>query len=87
MFVVYVMCKGKVPEHTVSLAQQVKSSLWLIVFYALIILFSWLGSFAGLNVIGHPWDTAMVAAMSLGIYYWGARSCLPQANFSGDEEE
>ena len=32
MFVVYVMCKGKVPEHTVSLAQQVKSSLWLIAF-------------------------------------------------------
>ncbi|HBY0202989.1 TPA: amino acid permease [Klebsiella pneumoniae] len=27
-----------------------------------------------------------MAAMSLGIYYWGARSCLPQANFSGDEE-
>lgn len=23
----------------------------------------------------------------VGIYYWGARSCLPQANFSGDEEE
>ena len=32
MFVVYVMCKGKVSEHTVSPAQQVKSSLWLIVF-------------------------------------------------------
>jgi hypothetical protein len=44
-------------------------------FYALIILFSWLGSFGGLNVIGHPWDTVLVAAMSLGIYYWGARSC------------
>ena len=28
-----------------------------------------------------------MAAMSLGIYYCGARSCLPQANFSGDEEE
>ncbi|HBX3304685.1 TPA: amino acid permease [Klebsiella pneumoniae] len=28
-----------------------------------------------------------MAAMSLGIYYWGARSCLPQANFNGDEEE
>jgi hypothetical protein len=37
-------------------------------------------------VIGHPRDTVLVAAMSLGIYYWGARSCLP-ANFSGDEEE
>ncbi len=31
--------------------------------------------------------TFRMAAMSLGIYYWGARSCLPQANFSGDEEE
>ena len=31
--------------------------------------------------------TSWMAAMSLGIYYWGARSCLPQANFSGDEEE
>jgi predicted Abi (CAAX) family protease len=31
----------------VSLAQQVKSSLWLIAFYALIMLFSWLGSFGG----------------------------------------
>ncbi len=31
--------------------------------------------------------TSRMAAMSLGIYYWGARSCLPQANFSGDEEE
>lgn len=73
MFVVYVMCKGKVPEHTVSLAQQVKSSLWLIVFYALIILFSWLGSFGGLNVIGHPWDTVLVAAMSWG-FTTGARA-------------
>lgn len=87
MFVVYILCKGKVPVHTVSLAQQVKSSLWLIVFYALIMLFSWLGSFGGTNEIPHPWDTVLVAVMSLAIYYWGARSCLPQANFSGDEEE
>jgi amino acid transporter len=87
MFVVYVLCKSKVPVHTVSLAQQVKSSLWLIAFYALIMLFSWLGSFGGTGVIGHPWDTVLVAVMSLGIYYWGERTCLPQANFTGDEEE
>ena len=54
---------------------------------ALIMLFSWLGSFGGTNEIPHPWDTVLVAVMSLAIYYWGARSCLPQANFSGDEEE
>jgi amino acid transporter len=87
MFVVYVLCKSKVPVHTVSLAQQVKSSLWLIAFYALIMLFSWLGSFGGSGVIAHPWDTVIVAVMSLGIYYWGERTCLPQANFTGDEEE
>ncbi|KAE9798247.1 aspartate:proton symporter, partial [Escherichia coli] len=87
MFVVYVLCKSKVPVHTVSLAQQVKSSLWLIAFYALIMLFSWLGSFGGTGVIGHPWDTVVVAVMSLGIYYWGERTCLPRANFTGDEEE
>lgn len=51
MFVVYVMCKGKVPEHTVSLAQQVKSSLWLIAFYALIILFSGWAASAGLMLL------------------------------------
>lgn len=47
----------------------------------------WLGSFGGSGVIGHPWDTVVVAVMSLGIYYWGERTCLPQANFTGDEEE
>lgn len=47
----------------------------------------WLGSFGGTGVIGHPWDTVVVAVMSLGIYYWGERTCLPRANFTGDEEE
>lgn len=87
MFVVYVTCKDKASEHTVSLAQQVKSSLWPIVFYALTILFLWLDSFDGLNVIDYPWDTVLVAAILLGIYYWGACGCLPQANLSGDKEE
>lgn len=87
MFVIYVLCKSKVPVHAVSLAQQVKSSLWLIAFYVLIMLFSWLGSFGGMGVIAHPWDTVVVIVMSLGIFYWGERTCLPQANFAGDEEE
>jgi hypothetical protein len=40
----------------------VRSSAWLIGFYAVTILLSWLGSFGGLGVIGHPFDTVVVAA-------------------------
>jgi amino acid transporter len=47
MFVVYVLCKSKVPVHTVSLAQQVKSSLWLNRFLRADYAFLWLGSFGG----------------------------------------
>ncbi|MBD8451591.1 amino acid permease [Serratia rubidaea] len=28
-----------------------------------------------------------MAVIALAIYYWGAYTCLPQANFVGDEEE
>ncbi|MBI6183914.1 aspartate:proton symporter, partial [Serratia proteamaculans] len=87
MFVVYILFKNKVPTHAVSLKQQIWSSLWLIAFYALIIVASYLGSFGGINAIGHPWDTITVAVIALAIYYWGAYTCLPQANFAGDEEE
>jgi len=87
MFVVYILFKNKVPTHAVSLKQQIWSSLWLIAFYALIIIASYLGSFGGINAIGHPWDTITVAVIALAIYYWGAYTCLPRANFAGDEEE
>ena len=87
MFVVYILFKNKVPTHAVSLKQQIWSSLWLIAFYGLIIVASYLGSFGGINAIGHPWDTITVAVIALAIYYWGAYTCLPQANFAGDEEE
>ncbi|NUU64977.1 APC family permease [Enterobacteriaceae bacterium BIT-l23] len=87
MFVIYVLCRKRVPTGIVSLRQQVWSSLWLIAFYALIMLASWLGSFGGIGVLPHPWDTIAVALMSLAIYYWGVHTCLPRANFSGDEEE
>ena len=61
-----------------SLAQQVKSSLWLIVFYALIILFSWLGSFGGLNVIGQPLGYGAGGGDVVGDLLWG-RAQLPAA--------
>ena len=48
-FVVYVSCKSKVPVQHVKSAQQIKSSLWLIAFYAPIMLFSgWVAAVAAL---------------------------------------
>jgi hypothetical protein len=55
----------------------VRSSAWLIGFYAVTILLSKLGSFGGIGVIGHPLDTIVVAACALGIYYWGAATGVP----------
>ncbi|MGP2733239.1 APC family permease [Serratia bockelmannii] len=87
MFFIYILFKNQVPTHAVSLRQQIWSSLWLIVFYALVIGLSYLSSFGGIGTIAHPWDTFTMAVIALAIYYWGAYTCLPQANFIGDEEE
>jgi len=77
MFGLYLLCARFVPTEHLSLAQQVRSSAWLIGFYAVTILLSWLGSFGGLGVIGHPADTLIVAVCALGIYYWGAATGVP----------
>ena len=77
MFALYLLCARFVPTEHLSLVQQVRSSAWLIGFYAVTILLSWLGSFGGLGVIGHPSDTLIVAACALGIYYWGAATGVP----------
>ena len=89
MFLVYLLCRRAVPTHRLSLAQQVKSSLWLIAFYLLIIATSYLGTFGGIGAIGHPWDTGLVALIALGIYGWGARTGIPSArlDLGGDDDE
>ncbi len=53
MFVIYILCKGKVPVHTVSGATGEILAAGLIVFYALIMLFT-AGQFGGTNEIPHP---------------------------------
>lgn len=77
MFVVYLLCARWVPTAHLNLKQQVRSSAWLIGFYAVTILLSKLGSFGGIGVISHPFDTAVVAVCALGIYYWGAATGVP----------
>ncbi|GAB7549303.1 APC family permease [Cupriavidus sp. 8B] len=89
MFVVYLLCKRAVPTHRLSLRQQVYSSLWLIAFYLLIMLMSYLGAFGGIGAIAHPWDTALVALIAVGIYWWGACTGIPSAqmDLGGDDDD
>ncbi|MGE8409120.1 MAG: APC family permease [Pseudomonas sp.] len=87
MFVIYLLCSRFVPTQHLSLAQQVRSSAWLIGFYAVTILLSWLGSFGGLGIIAHPLDTVVVAACALGIYYWGAATGVPAHLVQFDAED
>ena len=88
MFVVYLLCGRFVPTRHLDLRQQVLSSAWLIGFYAVTIVLSWLGSFGGIGVLGHPFDTPAVAACAMGIYYWGAATGVPAhlVRLSGDDE-
>ncbi|MBD8574559.1 APC family permease [Pseudomonas syringae] len=87
MFVVYLGCKRLVPTEHLSLGQQVRCSAWLIGFYAVTLVLSWLGSFGGRGVITHPFDTLVVAACALGIYYWGAATGVPRHRVRLDEDE
>ncbi|CAM2994959.1 Amino acid transporter [Pseudomonas gessardii] len=77
MFGVYLLCRRLVPTQHLDIARQVRSSAWLIGFYAVTMVLSKLGSFGGLGVLSHPFDTLVVAACALGIYYWGAATGVP----------
>ncbi|MNN32024.1 Aspartate-proton symporter [compost metagenome] len=69
------------------LLRQVQCSLWLIVFYVLVMTVSWLGTFGGIGAITHPWDSLIVAVIALGIYEWAARSGLHAHELNLDEDE
>ena len=87
LFVVYLLAKNWVPTEQVSFAQQVKSSWWLVFYYGAMIILSYLGSFDGINLLKSPWDQILVAAVSVGIYYWGGRARLGRPLIDEDEVE
>jgi len=77
LFAIYVPWRLSSPDGRLRLRQELRSSWWLVVYYALLIALSWLGTFGGRGIIGHPWDTAAVAVVGVVIYYWGASTGLP----------
>ncbi|KVC57804.1 APC family permease [Burkholderia stagnalis] len=87
MFAIYLACRRWVPTAHLSLAEQVRSSAWLIAFYAAMIALSYFGGFGGTGALAHPYDTVVVAAVALVIYYWGANTGVPSAKLQLDDDE
>jgi amino acid transporter len=87
MFLAYVLCRLPARAYRPQLARQVRSSLWLIGFYALLLPVSWLGSFGGRGLIAQPWDSLAAAAIALAVYYWGARTGLRTEELALDEDD
>lgn len=89
MAAVYVLWKLAARTDRVALRREVYASAWLIGFYALVMLVSWLGTFGGRGLIGHPWDSLLVVVIALGVYAWGARTGVPAERLalgSSDED-
>ncbi|WP_105132878.1 APC family permease [Burkholderia sp. BE12] len=87
MFAIYLVCRRWVPTAHLSLAEQVRSSAWLIAFYAAMIVLSYLGGFGGTGRLAHPYDTVVVAAVALVIYYWGAHTGVRSDKLQLDDDE
>lgn len=87
MFVIYLLFRKAVPTDKVTIQQQVKSSLWLIFYYAAIMAASYFSIFGGIGILQQPWDFLTVALISLVAYYWGTHTCLPKAIFDDAADE
>lgn len=89
LYAAYVLYAATVPRRRAALAQDVRSSLWLVALYAGLMVASWLGTFGGTSLMRHPWDSLLVAAIALVTYYWGACTGLPERELAlgrGDED-
>jgi amino acid transporter len=56
------------------LLDDIKAGAWLAAYLLVLVLFSGIGSFGGQGWIGQPWDSIIVAVVSVGIYWWAVRS-------------
>ncbi|HET7610582.1 MAG TPA: APC family permease [Rhodanobacteraceae bacterium] len=77
LYAVYVAYVARHRSRRAQLAQGVRASLWLVGFYVLVLAASWLGTFGGRHVVEGPWDSLLIAAIAVVVYYWGERSGVP----------
>ena len=89
LVIVYVAFKWASPARRAELGQDLWSAAWLIGFYILIFIISYLGTFGGHGIVPHPWDSLVVIVISLAVYYWGERTGLPASKLdlgTGDDD-
>jgi amino acid transporter len=77
LYVVYLIATRNRAIGYFTFSQQVRSSLWLVGYYLLTLIASYLGPFGGVGIVPHPYDFLMICAVSLIVYYWGAYSGAP----------
>ncbi|MDF3983631.1 APC family permease [Luteibacter sp. PPL201] len=86
-FAGYVLCRVPDRAFRPRLVRQVRSSLWLIGFYLMAMLVSWLGTFGGIGILAHPWDSLCMLLVSVGVYYWGAATGLDAHELNLDDDD
>jgi len=87
LYAAYVAYAARDRSRRASLMQDVRASSWLIGFYAVMLVLSWLGTFGGARLIAAPWDSVLAAAVALGVYAWGARTGLPYSLHASNSDE
>jgi amino acid transporter len=66
--------------------RDLKCAWWLLVYYLLVLILSYLGTFGGINAIASPTDMILVTIASLVCYYWGVAASLSVPEITDDEE-
>jgi len=90
--ILYFAFMDKTPESQARLKRDWKAGVWLIVYYLVMAIMSYIGGGFG-SPMKHPLisgpvtDSVVVAILALIFYYWGVASRLPQANILGAPEE
>jgi amino acid transporter len=56
---------------------------WLVAYLVVLTLLSWLGGFSGNGTVPAPWDSVIVAVVSLAVFWWAVRS--GRAHVSGTD--
>lgn len=87
LYLIYLACARLMPSRQWPLRAQIRSSLWLIGFYLMMIGVSCLGSFGGRGLLAYPWDTVTVTGVALLAYYWGAATGLSAAQLDLGAED
>lgn len=88
MFAIYWACKKFVPTDDVPFRQQLKSAWWLVGYYIILLIFSYLGSFGnGLGLLKTPVDLTLIAVCSIAVFYWAKYTALPEAVIDYDEKK